>query len=94
MAEGPPRHNLLAELLQAQSVADPHDKPWKTHLCNPRKVTRGIYPQNLGRDLPAIMLALPHVPEFIVVYRVPVWVITKGNRQRSRKQAVVAANPV
>ena len=94
MVKGPPDHDLLAESLCWTRSVDRHDKSRAAHLSNPFKVTRQVCPQNLGCDLPTLMLTLPHIRKPAMGHRILRWIVGERNFQRSRKQSLAATYPV
>jgi hypothetical protein len=49
--------------------------PLETHTSNFLQVTVDISLQHLDRDLPSLILALPHVPKPTATQRDPCWVV-------------------
>jgi len=84
MTEGLPRHNLSAESLRNMSAVSTHNKseaPLTTHFSDPLELIACVYPQDLGCDLPTIILTFPHVRKSTVAHRVVCWVVAKRNLQ-------------
>ena len=72
--------------------ADIHDEWRTTHMFNPLNGSVLMSPQNLSCNPPATILTLPYVCKPTTAYRARRWAVTKGNRQRSRKHAVVGTH--
>ena len=60
-------------------LADARDESGATNFSDLFEVARLIYLQNLGYNVPAVMLALPHVRESTMTERNIHWVVTKRN---------------
>jgi len=97
MMETPPCYNLLAEPLRDtvnHSDAYKTIPPVATHSFNLPKVINRAYSQNLGCDIPALMLALPHVRKFTATQGVLRGVVTKRDCYRLRKEDLTATDLV
>jgi hypothetical protein len=83
--------NLYTRLSQ---FVNAHNKSRKTHFSDLLEVARQVYPQNLDRDIPAIILTFPHICKSTIAQWKPLWFTVYLNFQRSRDQGLAATGPV